>query len=188
MSRRRRGFVAGASVHVIKRGHNGGPVFRHRSDYQQFVSLLRAAAIESGVGVHVFTLMTTHVHLLATPADRDGLPGMMKTCCEQFTPFCNRRYQRSGTIWNGRYDALLVDTERYWLTCSRYIERNPVAAGIVADPSEYEWSSYRTHALGEPSDWLVPHRLYLALGSTPELRQAVYRALCGGPEPGSDPA
>ncbi len=187
MARHRRIFVSGASAHVIKRGHNFGAVFRCRSDYQQFITLMREAALASGVAVHAFTLMTTHIHLLATPTHRLSLPAMMKGCCEQFTPFCNRRYERSGTIWNGRYDALIVDSERYWLTCLRYIERNPVAAGIVNDPSEYEWSSYRTHAFGEPSDWLVLHPLYLALGSTPATRQAVYRALCGGPELGSDP-
>jgi putative transposase len=183
MARRRRVFVPGASVHVINRGNNHGDVFSRRSDYQRFLALLREAAALNGVAVHAFTLMTTHVHLLVTPSSRLALPKTMKACGGRYVQDFNRKYSRSGTLWNGRYKPILIDDERGWLRCLRYIERNPVEAGIVRDPADYPWSSYRTHALGEPSTWLTPHPLYLALGSTPELRQAVYRAIASGVEP-----
>ena len=183
MARRRRVFVPGASVHVINRGNNHGNVFSRRSDYERFLVLLRKAAARYDVAVHAFALMTTHVHLLVTPSSRLALPKTMKACGGEYVQYFNRKYSRSGTLWNGRYKPILVDDARGWLRCLRYIERNPVEAGIVRDPSEYEWSSYRTHALGEASTWLTPHPVYLALGSTPELRQAVYRAIASVVEP-----
>ncbi len=180
MPRRRRVYVPGASVHVILRGHNCGPVFWSPEDYQQFIDFLKAATLAHGLSVHTFVLMTTHVHLLATPESELALPNAMKACKEGYVQHINRKYGWSGTLWNCRYKGLIIDTERYWLQCLRYIERNPVEAGIVNDPAEYPWSSYRTYAFGEPSTWLVAHRLYLALGPTPDVRQAVYRAICSG--------
>ena len=125
----------------------------------------------------------TRMQFPMIPAFRYSCPKTMKACGGRYVQYFNRKYSRSGTLWNGRYKPILVDDERGWLRCLRYIERNPVEAGIVRDPSEYEWSSYRTHALGEASTWLTPHPVYLALGSTPELRQAVYRAIASGVEP-----
>ena len=161
MARRRRVFVPGASVHVIQRGNNRGAVFGRRSDYERFIALLREAAARYEVAVHAFALMTTHVHLLVTPRSRFALPKTMKSCAGRYVQYFNREYSRTGTLWNGRYKPILVDDERHWLTCLRYIERNPVEAGMVRDPGEYPWSSYRTHAFGEPSTWLTPHPLYL---------------------------
>jgi putative transposase len=149
MARRRRVFVAGASVHVIQRGNNHGAVFGRRSDYERFIALLREAAVRYDVAVHAFALMTTHVHLLVTPRSRLALPNTMKACGGRYVQYFNRKYSRSGTLWNGRYKPILVEDERGWLRCLRYIERNPVEAGMVRDPGEYPWSSYRTHALGQ---------------------------------------
>jgi hypothetical protein len=95
----------------------------------------------------------------------------------EYTKYFNRRYSRSGTLWNGRYRSKTIDDERYWLNCVRYVEANPVEAKIVETPESYEWTSYRVHAAGEVSDWLVPHHLYLRLGQTPDERQMAYRAL-----------
>lgn len=183
MARKRRVFLPNVSVHVIQRGNNRGAVFGEHRDYAHFLDLLKLAASFHAVDVHAFTLMTTHVHVLATPQNAAALPGMMKDGCGQYAQYFNRTYSRIGTVWNGRYKPRPVDDERYWLNCLRYIERNPVEAGIVTDPRDYRWSSYRVHAYGEESSWLTPHPLYLALGSTPEMRQAAYRAICLGSDP-----
>jgi putative transposase len=180
MARRRRLFVSGASVHVTKRGNNRENVFRSDCDYVRFLELLRIATSLFGVDAHAYSLMTNHVHLLVTPRDRLSLPRAMKWCFGEFTQFVNWRYNRTGTIWDGRYGDGIVDSERYCVTCMRYIDRNPVEAGIVNDPADYPWSSYRCYAFGVKSDWLVPHPLYLALGPTPNIRQAVYRSMCAG--------
>jgi putative transposase len=93
--------------------------------------------------------------------------------------YYNRKHDRIGTIWNGRYKAIPILDERYWLTCLRYIEQNPVRAHIVADPGDYRWSTYGIHALGRPAGWIVLHDAYLALGADPGQRQEAYRAICG---------
>ena len=94
-----------------------------------------------------------------------------------YVQYYNYCYQRTGTLWEGRYKATLVDSEAYLLTCMRYIELNPVRAGMVAHPSGYPWSSYRYNALGQPDDLVTPHLEYRRLGKTDEERQAAYRQL-----------
>ena len=183
MARKRRVFVPHGSVHVIQRGNNRGAIFGDHRDYAHFLDLLKLAASYHAFDVHGFALMTTHVHLLATPQNAAALSRTMKDCCGQYAQNFNRAYSRIGTAWNGRYKDIHVDDERQWLTCLRYIERNPLEAGMVTDPGDYMWSSYRTHAFGEECSWLTPHPLYLALGPTPELRQAGYRAICLGSDP-----
>lgn len=95
--------------------------------------------------------------------------------------YINRRYGRTGTLWDGRYKSSLVQAETYLLMCQRYIELNPVrAGGIVAEPAHYRWSSYRASALGEPDALVSPHPLYLTLGADDDARRAAYRELCRG--------
>lgn len=121
--------------------------------------------------------MTNHIHLLVTPTFADGLGKMLQMVGRHYVQYFNRRYQRTGTLWEGRYKASLVDSERYLLTCYRYIELNPVRANIVQRPAEYEWSSYRSNALGESSDLVTPHELFERLGRSASERHGVYREL-----------
>ena len=181
MPRRNRIFIEGLSAHIIVRGHNRAAIFEEEGDYVVWLSMLRLASTREGVDVHAFTLMTTHVHLLATPRHADALPRAMKDVNGAYVRYYNHRRDRIGTLWNGRYRAILIDTERYWLTCLRYIEQNPVRAGMVKRPEEYRWSSYRAHALGEQIGGLAPHAVYTALGNTPGERQSAYKAICDVP-------
>ena len=121
--------------------------------------------------------MTDHIHLLATPQRADSLPKMLQSVGRRYVQHFNIAHHRTGTLWEGRYRATLVEAERYLLACYRYIELNPVRAGIVAHPSEYPWSSYHAHARGLSDALVTEHPLYLGLGRTPEKRQAAYRAL-----------
>jgi len=150
-------------------------VFGDESDYEIFLVMLAAISKQRGVAVHGYSLMTTHIHFLATPETKTSLPDTMKVLGGQYVKYFNRKYKRAGTLWRHRHRAILIEDERRWLTCLRYIERNPVAAKMVADPADYRWSSYRAHALGEPCEWLAPHPLYLALGPCDATRQAAYR-------------
>ena len=122
--------------------------------------------------------MKTHYHLLATPASRIGLPNAMKDIDGGYVRHYNRKYDRLGTVWCGRYKAKPIADEDYWLTCLRYIELNPVEAGVVDDAAAYRWSSYGVHAFGRPESWLATHPLYEELGSTPAGRQRAYREFC----------
>ena len=122
--------------------------------------------------------MTNHIHLLITPHHEQSLGKAMQMLGRYYVQYYNYCYQRTGTLWEGRYKATLIDSEAYLLTCMRYIELNPVRANMVIDPSDYAWSSYHFNALGQLSDLIVPHPEYLHLvGESTEARQAAYRAL-----------
>ena len=166
------------SVHVIQRGNNRMSIFGDDSDFESFLAILEGSAKSHHVDVHGFVLMTSHCHLMVTPQDVTGLPRTMRQVGIRYVKYFNRKYDRIGTLWNGRYRSLLITDERYWLTCLRYVELNPVRANMVVDPADYRWSSYRTHAFGAET-WRTPHPIYLALGAADAERQGAYRSLCG---------
>ena len=178
MPRCPRPFVAGLSHHIIQRGNNRSSMFRTPHDYRVFKELLHEAASGCDVGIHGYVFMTTHIHLLATPSTSSSLPAMMKSVGEKYVKRFNRQYERSGTLWEGRYRGSLVSDDRYWVTCLRYIELNPVRAGLVPSPDLYAWSSYRAHAFGQGDPLLTAHPLLLALGQNSINRQAAWRATC----------
>lgn len=127
--------------------------------------------------IHAYVLMTNHVHLLASAERPYDLSRMMQHLGRRFVRYVNHVYHRSGTLWEGRFKASLVDTETYFLRCCRYIECNPVRAQMVVHPRDYLWSSYRFHAEGVPDKLLSPHEEYERLGGTAEQRQQAYRSL-----------
>ncbi|MGH8272765.1 MAG: transposase [Gammaproteobacteria bacterium] len=161
----------------MQRGNNREAIFCAQADYRFYLEKLAAAASRHQCDVHAYVLMTNHVHLLLTPHSEAGIGKMMQMLGRYYVQYYNYYYQRTGTLWEGRYRATLIDTERYLLTCMRYIELNPVRADMVAHPSEYPWSSYRYHALGEADGLLTAHREYRWLGESAETRQSVYRQL-----------
>jgi putative transposase len=187
MPRGRRTFIPGISVHVIQRGNNRVPIFGSSNDFEQFLELLRRSARNFCVTLHAFVLMTTHYHLIVTPASVAGLPKMMKALDGGYVRYFNKRHERIGTLWNGRYRGLPLEDERYWLTCLRYIEQNPVRAGMVQAPHDYQWSSYSAHAFGRWPTWLTPHVVYQSLGRDDGERQRAYRELCGRSVKSDDP-
>lgn len=179
MARPLRSYIPGVSLHVINRGINRSPLFLEDFDYEWFLGLVERATVRNGVAVHTYALMTNHFHLILTPSGTTALPRAMKEIAQRYAQFYNRKYDRIGTLWNGRYRAIQILDETYWLTCLRYIEQNPVRARMVADPGDYRWSTYALHASGKPPGWIVLHGAYLALGDNPARRQESYRALCG---------
>ena len=179
MARKPRIFIPDVSVHVIHRGINRAAIVRDDTDRRVFMALLQRSAARHSLAVHGFAVMDTHYHLLVTPPDPSSLAETMKELGERYVGYFNQRHGRIGTLWTGRYRGLMIYDDRYWLTCLRYIEQNPVRANMVRSPDAYPWSSYRVHAMGAESDWLAPHSVYLALGSTPQQRQLAYRTICG---------
>lgn len=163
--------------HIIQRGNDRQPIFHDTEDYEVFLGHLREAAKSYQVAIHAYVLMTNHIHLLASPSDKTGLSRMMQWVGRHYVPYFNRKYGRTGTLWEGRYRGTVIDAERYFLICSRYIELNPVRAGIVVDPAEYPWSSYPHHAGIKPDGLITDHPLYWALGNTPFDREMAYKEL-----------
>jgi putative transposase len=177
MARLPRFVIAGHPQHVIIRGNNRDPIFYADADYRFYLDKLQDACAKHGCDVHVYVLMTNHVHLLITPHTEDGISKTMQILGRYYVQYFNFTYNRTGTLWEGRYKASLVDSEAFALTCYRYIELNPVRADMVQHPAEYPWSSYRCNALGQASPLITPHYLYAALGESAEARQRAYMAL-----------
>jgi putative transposase len=179
-------FLPGIAQHVIQRGNNRCDIFRSPTDYEVFLIMLRRALATYPLTVHCYALMSNHVHLMVTPGNATALPRVMQAIGRCYVPYFNRVYERVGGLFQGRYRAMAVDDERYWFTCMRYIELNPVRAGLVRAPDEYRWSSFRSNGLGAADDVLTPHPLYLALGQTSALRARNWRAICGEALPSAE--
>ncbi len=178
MPRQPRFVIPGQPQHVIIRGNNREPIFYTNDDYHYYLDKLKEACAKHACDVHAYVLMTNHVHLLLTPWQQQGISKMIQMLGRYYVQYFNGNYNRTGTLWEGRYKAALIDSEAYLLTCYRYIELNPVRAdGMVDHPSEYPWSSYRRNALGKHDPLVSPHEVYRRLGNTPEECQAAYRAL-----------
>lgn len=177
MSRRPRMVIPNVPLHIIQRGNNRSPCFFAATDYLVYLDMLRECAEETECEVHAYVLMTNHVHLLISPSHADAPGAMMRRLGQRYVQYVNRRQGRSGTLWEGRFRSCLVGDERYLLVCQRYIELNPVRAGIVEAPEIYQWSSYRTNALGAHSKLVTPHPVYAGLAPGQPERLAAYRAL-----------
>ena len=170
-------FLDRLSIHIIRRGNNRGPIFVDDYDRETFLALLETTSSCHAVAVHAYALMSNHYHTIATPPDRTGLSLMMRDLGREYVRRYNVRHNRIGTLWAGRGRKIPIRDEKYWLTCLRYVEQNPVRAHVVSDAGDYPWSTYRFHALGEPNEWLARHPVYDALGATDAERQQAYRAL-----------
>ena len=177
MARMPRIIVPGQALHIIQRGNNRQVTFFSDEDYLKYLETLGQLAQQYGCFIHAYVLMCNHIHLLVTPSHADSVPLMMQGIGRTYVRYVNRKYSRSGTLWEGRYKSALIDSERYLLTCSRYIELNPVRAGMVTGPGRYRWSSYRTNALGRADRCVTPHALYRCLGPNTVARSQAYRAL-----------
>ena len=177
MARLRRISPLGIPQHVIQRGNNRQICFGCEQDMVFYACLMEEYSRKHFVAIHAWVLMSNHVHLLLTPAVNNAISDMMQAIGRRYVRYFNRKYQRSGTLWEGRFKSSLVQTEMYLLQCQRYIELNPVRAGMVLDPADYVWSSYQCHALGKDIKMSTPHGEYLRLANDRPTRQRAYRAL-----------
>lgn len=181
MSRQPRLDIPHVPQHIVQRGNDRKPCFFLQGDHSHYLADLRESATRYGVAVHAYVLMSNHVHLLATADELGGISRMMQFLGRRYVAFINRKHQRTGTLWEGRYKSCLVDSESYLWNCYRYIELNPVRAALVGRPEEYGWSSYHGNALGRIDPLLSPHPQYLALASSDRGRREAYRALFSTP-------
>ncbi len=177
MARMPRLYVEGCAQHVVQRGNNRSACFFCEADYAFYLKKLKEASSLHGVKVHAFVLMTNHVHLLLTPSDQYGVSRLMQSLGRAYVKYINLTYQRTGTLWEGRFKSSLVASDRYFLTVSRYIELNPVRAAMVKLAGEYPWSSYRHNGMGIAISLITEHELYLGLGKTRVSRLLAYRSM-----------
>ena len=169
--------LPGVPMHVVQRGINRRPCFRDHKDFLAYLDALGDSSGRYQVDVHAYVLMTNHVHLLVTPGTPDGASRMMQQLGRRYVQYFNRAHNRTGTLWEGRFKSSLILSDRYLLACYRYIELNPVRAGIVSSADHYPWSSFRANGLGHMNPLLRPHSLWLELGISAEARRSAYLRL-----------
>jgi putative transposase len=177
MARRLRYILPGVALHIVQRGVDRAMCFRGDADYLVYLSHLRQLSLKHGCAVHAYCLMTNHVHLLLTPDSAESCIWLMRDLGRRYVPYFNRRHQRTGTLWEGRFRSCIVESARYVLACYRYIELNPVRAGMVGEAAAYLWSSHAANSGARHDASLSPHAELEALSAKPQNRAAQYRAL-----------
>lgn len=177
MPRRPRVILPNVPQHIIQRGNNRQACFFADEDYLSYLEWLKEYSDKTECKIHAYVLMTNHVHLLVSTEKTEAVGAMMKALGQRYVQYINKMYQRTGTLWEGRYKSCPTQAETYLLACQRYIELNPIRANMVEHPAEYRWSSYANNAQGAESQIITPHPLYEALGLDASARQAAYREL-----------
>lgn len=153
-------------------------IFRSDEDCELFLALLQGASRRHAFDIHAYALMKNHVHLLGTPRTTTAIEQAMHAAGFRYAQHFNRRYGRTGPLFEGRYRSMIIDTDVYWFACMRYVELNPLRAGMATRPEAYYWTSYPANAFGAPDALITPHPLYLDLGSGPGERQQRWRNMC----------
>jgi putative transposase len=177
MPRRARLSLPGIPWHIIQRGNNRAVCFHAEEDYRRYLDELAELSKRFGCEIHAYVLMTNHVHLLLTPEQADAPALMMKHLGQRYVQYINRTYRRSGTLWEGRFRSCLTQSEEYVLACHRYIELNPVRAGMVRHPRDYRWTSWHANGDGKADRLITPHAEYLRLDRDETARRTTYREL-----------
>ena len=177
MPRKPRIFLPNIPVHMVIRGNNKQVIFAEEQDNLTYLDWLEEGLEQTDSQLHAYVLMSNHVHLLVSSSKGENISRLSQHVGRKYVPYFNRKYGRSGTIWEGRFKASSVESENYLLACYRYIEMNPVRAGMVSSPGAYRWSSYRANALGHSETLITPHPVYQELGKDEEQRLTRYREL-----------
>jgi putative transposase len=176
MARPLRLHIPGALYHVMSRGNAKQPIFLGERDYERFLELLSAASLRFGVLCRAYCLMQNHFHLLLEPRERP-LSGMMQQLNSAYSQWFNRRHERVGHVLQGRFKALLVDRDEYFLQVLKYVVLNPVEAGLVSGPAEWRWSSYcATAGLGIAPAFLALDDVWKAFDADPDRARGLFAA------------
>ncbi len=177
MPRKSRLFIPNQPQHVVVRGHNRDPILARPDDFRFLYQCLKSAAEKNKLAIHAWVFMHNHIHLLVTQSVKESLPKTMQSIGRRYAQYFNRCYHRTGSLWEGRYKSSMVDTDNYLLSCYQYIELNPVRAGIVKLPEDYDYSSYDANALGKDDSMITPHPVFSNFVGDNENRM-LYRELC----------
>ena len=173
--------LSGLTLHVVQRGNNRQACFQHNRDYLYYLHCLGELLASADCQLHSYVLMTNHVHLMLTPQRGGAVSSLMQCLGGRYVRYANLSLARTGTLWEGRFKSCPVDSSNYALACMRYIELNPVRAGMVSRPEEYRWSSFHGNALGRTDPLITLHPAMQELAITPEGRNERYRQLaCDG--------
>ena len=175
MARLPRLTLPGLPHYVLQRGNNLQDIFVDAQDYGQMRDLMREMARRFQVDVHAYALLPNQQHLLVTPQQAESLPQFMQSIGRSYVRYFNNRHGRSGTLWEGRYRATVLDAQSFLLPCMVVVESQPLVQGLVVRPQDYAWSSC-AHHVGLQHDSLVrDHAQFWAMANTPFEREAAYQ-------------
>lgn len=168
---------AGYMHHVISRGNDRQVLFKSPKDFQTYIGFLEEARSLYPLKIYNFCLMDNHVHLLVEPSEDGSMSKVMEHVSKAYAKYFNAKYDHVGHVFQGRFKSFLIQEERYFFACSRYIDLNPVKANLVVNPADYRWSGYQELAYGKRSlvD-LNSHQIYEELGANNRERQIAYKA------------
>ncbi len=179
MPRKPRDISDPGLYHIVNRGNNKMQIFRDRDDFEHYLKLLKKYKSQFDFRLYAFCLMPNHLHLLLETASPDkGVSRLMHRLNLAYSCWFQFRHQWRGHVWQGPFHSLLVEKERYFYACARYIELNPRRAGLVTDPIAYPWSSLHEHLLPSGQGLLNRQEMaeFLELGSSENFVQ-VYSEL-----------
>ena len=177
MARLPRIVIPNQPLHIIHRGNNRQDIFESESDMVRIKADIKLALAKASCQLHAYVIMSNHLHLLVTPKDKEALAVFMQCLSNRYVRYYNAMHQRTGTLWEGRYKSCVVDSDSYLFTLYKYIEMNPVKAGMVKNPADYIWSSYSRNALAKADELITDHKLHKALDKSIDQRCAAYKAL-----------
>lgn len=174
MARIARFVVDNGFYHVFCRGHNKQNIFHEENDFLKYLKILSESKVQYQLSLYHYVLMSNHPHLIVQAPTGNDLSSFMRKFNQTYAQYFRAKYGGVGYVWQDRFKSFLIQEGNYLLACGRYIELNPVRAGIVKDPKDYRWSSYRHYALGETSKIVDLNPAFLALSGNPELRRKKY--------------
>jgi len=175
MPRLPRPVADGLVYHALNRGNNRAVVFADAADFAAFLQALRQTRRRYPFRLYGYCLMSNHFHLVLQPADGQCISRILQSLTVAHTWRYHRRHSTSGHVWQGRFQSPVIQEDEHLLTVLRYVEANPLRAGMVADAADYPWSSYRAHGLGRADDLLSEAPVWATLGPTDAARQACWR-------------
>jgi putative transposase len=175
MARRLRLFVPNTPCHIVQRGNNKNQIFFYSDDYQTFLEILQESLKKHACLLYSFCLMLNHFHLIVNPGETGNISLFMKLLGGKYVRYLNKKYNRTGTLWESRFRSFLIGDEQYFIRCLRYVELNPVRSNIVSSPELYHWSSYRFKIGAERnSPFIEFDPWYTSLDTAPIKRQLKY--------------
>jgi len=178
MPRKPRFFLPSIPIHAIVRGNDRKVIFAEDADKAAYLEIAKESSQVNQVHIHAYVLMDNHVHWLISSPVTENLSKFMQYLGRRYVPYFNHKYGKTGTLWEGRFKASLIETDHYLMRCYQYIELNPVRAKMVTNPESYIWSSYRANALAEINPVVTPHELYSRLGKNGVEQAQAYRESC----------
>lgn len=183
MPRARRVLRDGGLYHIVQRGHNKARLFEDAKDYRVFKKKIRKCKEKYPLEIYHYCLMPNHFHFLLRIASSNLLPKIIHNISQCYACHYKKRYDHVGYLYQNRYQSYIIENDSYLLTCGRYIERNPVRAGMVVDPSEYPWSSCSYYTKGRADDIICTDPLYFSMSKTDRGRKAAYARYITEPTP-----